>query len=145
MRDEAGDRDDAAASARAGEAADGDDSPAAGDDSHSVADDERGPSSRPRESARPSELSDSEAGHRRWMAVAAACAVAAAVLLFTVGVNAAFVAAVLGVVAWFWDQRNHIRANIIEDEHSEEGRDELEEFDEDEGGHGAGRRRSDEV
>ena len=78
------------------------------------------------------------------MAAAAACAVAAAVLLFTVGVNAAFVAAVLGVVAWFWDQRNRIRANVVEDEPSEEGRDELDEFEEEDGGD-AGRRRGDEV
>ena len=82
---------------------------------------------------------------RRWSFVAGACLVAAVALLFAAGVEAAFVAAVLGVVAWFWDQRNRIRANIIEDEHSEEGRDELEDFDDDEGGRGAGRRRGDEV
>ena len=75
------------------------------------------------------------------MVIAAACAVAAAVLLFTVGVNAAFVVAVLGAVAWFWDQRNRIRADIIEDENSEEGRGGLEEFD-DESGYDNGRRRS---
>ena len=80
---------------------------------------------------------------RRWSVAAGACLVAAVVLLFAVGVEAAFVAAVLGVVAWFWDQRNRIRANIIEDENTEEGRDELEEFeeeDDDEGGHDAGKR-----
>ncbi len=73
---------------------------------------------------------------RRWSFVAGACLVAAVVLLFTVGINAAFVAAVLGVVAWFWDQRNRIRANIIEDEHSEGGRDELEEIDDEDGNDG---------
>jgi uncharacterized protein (DUF2062 family) len=85
------------------------------------------------------ETEERDAAHRRWMAVAAACAVAAVVLLITVGVNAAFVAAVLGVVAWFWDQRNRIRAGVIEDGNREEGRDELEEFEE-EGGRDAGRR-----
>jgi Flp pilus assembly protein TadB len=71
---------------------------------------------------------------RRWLAVSAACAVAAAVLLLTVGVNAAFIAAVLGAVAWFWDQRNRIRVNLTEDDGSEEAQDEMEETD-DEGGH----------
>ena len=65
---------------------------------------------------------------RRWSFVAGAC----------------LVAAVLGVVVWLWDQRNRIRAGIIEDGTSEEGRDELEEFD-DEGGRDAGRRRGDEI
>ena len=82
---------------------------------------------------------------RRWSFVAGACLVAAVALLFAVGVEAAFVAAVLGVLAWFWDQRNRIRANIIEDEHGEEGRDELEEFDDDEGERRDGRQRGDEV
>ena len=81
---------------------------------------------------------------RRWSFIAGACLVAAVALLFTVGIEAAFVAAVLGVLAWFWDQRNRIRANIVEDEHGEEGRDELEEFN-DEGERGDGRQRSDEV
>lgn len=80
------------------------------------------------------------------MVIAALCAVAAAVLLFAVGVEAAFVAAVSGAVAWFWDQRNAIRAKVIENENSEEGRDELEEFEEfDEGdreGEDAGQRQS---
>jgi hypothetical protein len=73
--------------------------------------------------------SSSASSGRRWSFVAAVCAVTAVVLLIAVGVNAAFVAAVLGVVAWFWDQRNRIRASVIEDESREEGRDELEEFD----------------
>ena len=81
---------------------------------------------------------------RRWSFVAGACLVAAAALLVVVGINAAFVAAVLGVVAWFWDQRNRIRAGIIEDGNREEGQDELEEFEE-EDGRDVGARRSDEV
>lgn len=83
---------------------------------------------------------------RRWSFVAGACLVAALALLVFVGVEAAFVAAVLGVVAWFWDQRNRIRARVIEDEHGGEGRDELEDFeDEEEGGRDAGGRRGDEI
>lgn len=89
------------------------------------------------------EIGERGAAHRSWIMVAAACAVAAASLLFTVGVNAAFVAAVLGVVAWFWDQRNRIRAVVIEDGSREEGRDELEEFEE-EDGRDDGRQRGDE-
>ena len=125
MRDETGDRGDAPTLARSGAAAEGTDSRR----------DEAGDLPlRSHEGARASASAEADASHRRWMAVAAACAVAAAVLLFTVGVNEAFVAAVLGVVAWFWDQRNRIRAGLIEDESSEEGRDELEEF-----GEGGGR------
>ena len=83
---------------------------------------------------------------RRWSFAAGACLVAAVALLFTVGIEAAFVAAVLGLLAWFWDQRNRIRANIIEDEPTEEGRDELEESDDDDGGgRGDGRQPSDGV
>jgi len=111
------------------------------DDLSSVAGGESEPSSPPHNDTRPTETVGSQAAHRRWMVIAAACAVAAAVLLFTVGVNAAFVVAVLGAVAWFWDQRNRIRADIIEDENSEEGRGGLEEFD-DESGYDNGRRRS---
>ena len=134
LKDETGDRGDAPALAHSGEATGGGDSP-------SAADGKLDPPSHPREVARLSESAGSYAAHRRWMAVAAACAVAAAVLLFTAGVNAAFVVAVLGALAWFWDQRNRIRAGLIEDEHSEEGRDELEEF-EDEGGYDGGKQRS---
>ncbi|HLL73655.1 MAG TPA: hypothetical protein VK421_00040 [Pyrinomonadaceae bacterium] len=134
MRDETKDESDPGRLANAGRAAGRDDLPAGRDDSHPVAvDGEDDPPPQRYEGALPAESDGSGAAHRRWMAVAAACAVASAVLLFTVGVNAAFVAAVLGVVAWFWDQRNRIRANLIEDEHSEEGRDELEEFGDEEG------------
>ncbi|MDT7603728.1 MAG: hypothetical protein QOF61_1725 [Acidobacteriota bacterium] len=52
---------------------------------------------------------------RRWSIVAGACLVAAVALWLAFGVNAAFVAATLGVLAWFWDQRNRYRATIIED------------------------------
>ena len=51
---------------------------------------------------------------RRWSVVAAACLVAAAALWVFVGVDAAFVVATFGVVAWFWDQRNRIERRGIE-------------------------------
>jgi hypothetical protein len=52
---------------------------------------------------------------RRWSVIAGACLVFAVVLWLAVGVEAAFVAATLGVVAWFWDQRNRFKATLIED------------------------------
>jgi hypothetical protein len=63
---------------------------------------------------------------RRWSIVAGACLVAAIALWLVVGVEAAFVAATLGVVAWFWDQRNRIKATLIEDAgETEDGEDEI--------------------
>lgn len=53
---------------------------------------------------------------RRWSFVAGACVVVALALWLTVGADGAFVAATLGVVAWFWDQRNRLRALVIETE-----------------------------
>ncbi|MFL6230047.1 MAG: hypothetical protein ACJ741_14845 [Pyrinomonadaceae bacterium] len=52
---------------------------------------------------------------RRWSVVAGACLIAAVALWIVVGVNAAFVAATLGVLAWFWDQRNRYKALLPED------------------------------
>lgn len=153
MRDETSDGGDAGRAPRAAEAGAGgddarlgrEDSRAAGDDELPTAEGEVDLPPGAHEGARAAGPVDSDAAHRRWMAVAAACAVASVVLLITVGVNAAFVAAVLGVVAWFWEQRNRIRAGLIEDETQDEGRDELEEFDEDGGGRDGGERRGDEV
>jgi len=51
---------------------------------------------------------------RRWSIVAGVCLVAAAALWVFVGVDAAFVVATFGVVAWFWDQRNRIERRGIE-------------------------------
>lgn len=51
---------------------------------------------------------------RGWSVVAGVCLVAAAALWLLVGVEAAFVVATLGVVAWFWDQRNRIERRGIE-------------------------------
>lgn len=53
---------------------------------------------------------------RRWSFVAGACLVAAVVLWFVRGADAAFVVATLGIVAWFWDQRNRLRPLVIEAE-----------------------------
>lgn len=53
---------------------------------------------------------------RRWSFVAGACLVAAVALWIVSGVNAAFVAATLGVVAWFWDERTRLRPIAIEAE-----------------------------
>jgi len=96
----------------------------------------------------PSALSGQSPGvfsERRWSFVAGACLVAAIALLVVAGIEAAFVPAVLGVVAWFWDQRNRIRATIIEDERADERRDEPGEFDDDADGRDGGGRRSDEA
>ncbi len=51
---------------------------------------------------------------RRWSIVAGVCLVAAAALWRFVGVDAAFVVATFGVLAWFWDQRNRIERRSIE-------------------------------
>lgn len=77
---------------------------------------------------------------RRWSIVAGLCLVAAAALWVLVGVDAAFVVATLGVLAWFWDQRNRVVRRSIEsggrrgadDDEDEEAEDEIE--DEDGGG-----------
>lgn len=57
---------------------------------------------------------------RRWSFVAGACLVAAVALWLTLGLDAAFVAATLGLVAWFWDQRNRYRPLVIKDETEDE-------------------------
>ena len=68
---------------------------------------------------------------RRWSIVAGACLVAAAALLVVSRVDAAFVVATLGVVAWFWNERNRLRpAGIEDDEESLEEDEEIEEEDE---------------
>jgi hypothetical protein len=69
---------------------------------------------------------------RRWSFVAGACLVASALLWLVRGADAAFVAATLGVVAWFWDQRNRLRSQIIEpDDAADDAREEIEEDDAD--------------
>jgi hypothetical protein len=53
---------------------------------------------------------------RRWSFVAGACLVAAIVMLIAFGTSAAFVAATLGVLAWFWDERTRLRPLALEAE-----------------------------
>ena len=68
---------------------------------------------------------------RRWSIVAGVCLVVAAALLFLARVDAAFVVATLGVVAWFWNERNRLRpAGIEADERFREEDEEIEDRDE---------------
>jgi hypothetical protein len=60
---------------------------------------------------------------RRWSFVAGACLILALALWLTVGADGAFVAATLGVVAWFWDQRSRLRALAVEAEPDDVQRD----------------------
>jgi hypothetical protein len=79
---------------------------------------------------------------RRWSFVAGACLVASVALWLTFGVRAAFVAATLGAVAWFWDERNRLRPLVIEaeqerlrasgEEDSDGGIEDVEDFNDDE-------------
>ncbi|HEV2799538.1 MAG TPA: hypothetical protein VGW12_03525 [Pyrinomonadaceae bacterium] len=50
----------------------------------------------------------------RWSVVAGLCVVVAAVCLLMGRMDAAFVVATLGVVAWFWNERNRLRPRGIE-------------------------------
>ncbi|HEX8129492.1 MAG TPA: hypothetical protein VF527_10355 [Pyrinomonadaceae bacterium] len=62
----------------------------------------------------------------RWSIVAGGCLIAAAALLLASRMDAAFVVATLGVVAWFWNERNRLRPRGIEA--NGKFRDEEEEF-----------------
>ncbi|MCA1616658.1 MAG: hypothetical protein LC800_21725 [Acidobacteria bacterium] len=74
---------------------------------------------------------------RRWSIAAGVCLVAAAALWVFVGVDAAFVVATLGVLAWFWDHRNRVVRRSIgsggrpgaDDDEDEEVEDEFEDED----------------
>ena len=69
---------------------------------------------------------------QRWSIAAGVCLFVAAVLLLLWRVDAAFVVATLGAVAWFWNERNRLRPHGIEaverfedeDEEIEDGDDE---------------------
>jgi hypothetical protein len=50
----------------------------------------------------------------RWSVVAGICLLAAAALLLFGRMDGAFVVATLGVVAWFWNERNRLRPRGIE-------------------------------
>lgn len=79
---------------------------------------------------------------RRWSFVAGACLVVSIALWLIFGVRAAFVAATLGAVAWFWDERNRLRPLVIEaererlrakgEEDRDEGDEDVEDFNDDE-------------
>ncbi len=64
---------------------------------------------------------------RRWSIVAGVCLLIAGACLFVARMEAAFVAATLGVVAWFWNERNRLRPTSIEAD--DEFQDEDEEID----------------
>lgn len=51
---------------------------------------------------------------RYWLIGAAACLLAAAALLMWSHLDAAFVVATLGILAWFFDLRNRLRPPDIE-------------------------------
>jgi len=50
----------------------------------------------------------------RWTVVAGMCLIVAAALLLFGRMDAAFVVATLGVLAWFWNERNRLRPHGIE-------------------------------
>jgi hypothetical protein len=55
-------------------------------------------------------------GERLWMVAAAGCMIiAAAALLWRWNVEAAFVAATLGIVCWFLNMRNRLKKSIVEE------------------------------
>lgn len=68
---------------------------------------------------------------RGWIFAAGICLICAALFLALEWLNAAFVAAALGVVAWFLNIRNHLKRKIIpaDDEFDDES-EEIEDADE---------------
>ncbi len=50
----------------------------------------------------------------RWSIVAGLCLLVAATLLLLGRMDAAFVVATIGTVAWFWNERNRLRPQGIE-------------------------------
>lgn len=61
---------------------------------------------------------------QRWLVAAGVCLLVAAVVLLLGRMDAAFVVATLGVVAWFWNERNRLRPKGIEAEDRFEDEDE---------------------
>ena len=55
------------------------------------------------------------------------CLIIAAALLIMQRMEAAFVAGTLGIVAWFWNERNRLRPHGIEDDERFDDEDEDEE------------------
>ena len=50
---------------------------------------------------------------RTWTIIAGICLIVAAVFLLRDNINVAFVAATLGIVAWFLGLRDRLRKNIV--------------------------------
>ena len=69
--------------------------------------------SRGRDAARPASFA-ARVSAARWSVVAGACLLVAAACLLLGRMDAAFVAATLGVVAWFWNERNRLQPRGIE-------------------------------
>ncbi len=67
---------------------------------------------------------------RLWLVVSAACLIGAALLGWRGQLDATFVTATLGVVAWFLDQRNLLRARNIEAHAEQDEETEVDETDE---------------
>ncbi|HEV7860194.1 MAG TPA: hypothetical protein VGO91_16375 [Pyrinomonadaceae bacterium] len=63
---------------------------------------------------------------RGWVFAAGACLIFAAVFLARDNMNAAFVAATLGIVAWFLNVRNQLKRTIIPADDEVEDEDESE-------------------
>ena len=61
---------------------------------------------------------------QRWLIAAGVCLFVATVVLLLGRMDAAFVVATLGVVAWFWNERNRLRPRGIEAGESFEDEDE---------------------
>lgn len=61
---------------------------------------------------------------QRWSIIAGACLFVAAFVLLSGRMDAAFVVATLGVVAWFWNERNRLRPQGIEAEENFEDEEE---------------------
>jgi len=79
----------------------------------------------PEAAARPDGFS-TRAFAQRWSIAAGACLLVAAACLVLGRMDAAFVAGTLGILAWFWNERNRLQPRGIEAD--ERFRDEDEEF-----------------
>jgi len=64
----------------------------------------------------------------RWSVAAGVCLLVAAALLLVGRMDGAFVVATLGVVAWFWNERNRLRPRGIEADEKFQDEEEDEEF-----------------
>jgi hypothetical protein len=61
---------------------------------------------------------------QRWIIAAGVCLLVAATFLVMRRMDAAFVAGTLGIVAWFWNERNRLRPHGIEADERFEDEDE---------------------